>query len=857
MSNFTRISALALGVVLCATLLTAQEPQIPNGFDQRRSNVKYGALEEVKYYSQTAEQDRLAKVLLPANYDKEKKYPVLYLLHGIGGDENEWFGGAPNEILSNLTSEGKLPETIVVFANERVRHKDVVKAPDPFSIEHFREFNAFLDDFKTSLSPEIEKRYSIKPGRENHAVAGLSMGGRNALYVGLSLIDRFGYIGAFEPAPGVLPYPAEPGLFTKETLTVPDQYKDTTFVLVSKGTRDNVVGDNPKTYADVLAENGVDPHFVQLEGGHDFKVWKESLYLFALKLFPNTEKDNSEERLVFKLDTENIKNARIGLQFGSIEPSEDAAIRCEVKEKPQNAWNFGVRFIVNERIERGEKLVLSFKARTLAAQTESGLARVNAFYETNAAPFSKSLFTPVEIGRAWREYSFPFTSREATEGGKAAAGIFMGELIQTLEISDLKLSKLGQSSDVSTIAVPVLLYEGQDPDAAWRKEAEKRIDENRKGSLTVRVFDQDGKPLEGIDVKIRQTSSTFRWGTAVVAGRIFDPSEDGRKYRDFIEKYCNVVVFENDLKWFGWQNPRGRQNVKRALDWFDERKIAVRGHCLVWPSWRNSNRAWRTIEDADVLRKTVKDHILDETSELKGRLIEWDVVNEPYDNRDLWQKLGKSEIAEWFKTARQGDPDARLFINDYGILSGEGLDRRKQDFYFNTIKEIMDAGAPIGGIGMQGHFGRQGTPPQRVIDIVNRFSELGLPIAVTEHDIDSQDAKYQEEYTRDFLTAAFSCPAVEEILVWGFWARSHWRPNAAYMSADWTLTPAGKVWTELISQKWRSNLDVKTDANGECQERVFLGQYTVEIGSGDQVQTVGVAVSKEGAVSEVKVNAVK
>ena len=319
----------------------------------------------------------------------------------------------------------------------------------------------------------------------------------------------------------------------------------------------------------------------------------------------------------------------------------------------------------------------------------------------------------------------------------------MGELIQTLEISDLKLSKLGQSSDVSALAVPVLLYEGQEPDAAWRKDAEKRIDENRKGLLTVRVLDQDGKPLEGIDVKIKQTSSSFRWGTAVVAGRIFDPSEDGRKYRDFIEKYCNVVVFENDLKWFGWQNPRGRQNVKRALDWFDERKIAVRGHCLVWPSWRNSNRTWRTIEDANVLRKTVKDHILDETSELKGRLIEWDVVNEPYDNRDLWQKLGKSEIAEWFKTARQGDPDARLFINDYGILSGEGLDRRKQDFYFNTIKEIMESGAPIGGIGMQGHFGRQGTPPQRVIDIVNRFSELGLPIAITEHDIDSQDAKYQ------------------------------------------------------------------------------------------------------------------
>ncbi|MBQ9813955.1 MAG: endo-1,4-beta-xylanase [Thermoguttaceae bacterium] len=858
---FGLLAAFALSVASLAFGAYVEEDVAPSGFDKRQEGVQYGELQQIKYYSKTTENERPVNVFVPNNYNPDKKYPVLYLLHGIGGNEFEWFGGQPNEVVGNLVAKGEAPEMIVVVPNIRVRHKDA-KEPPLMSPEGFKEFDAFLDDFQTSLKPEIEKRYSVDASRESQAIAGLSMGGREALHLGIKLCAQIGYIGAFEPAPGLLPYAAEESLFKPETLTLPDEYKNSTYVFVTKGDRDGVVRQWPQQYAETLEKNGVDPHFVELHGGHDFKVWKESLYRFVKVVFKgqNSAEANEEnaesknEKVLFQANAQDFLNYRIQNPSAKYEAA-DGAVRSEITRQGRNPWDVGFRVPLNAPVEKGEVLTLSFKARTIAAQTEAGLAKIRVFFEQNTDPFTKSLFKQVEIGREFKEYSFSFSSVNNYESGRCAFGIFMGDLVQTLEVADVKLVSLGKGADVEALSDAVLNYDGQELDAPWRKAAEERIEAIRKGDLKIKVVDQNGSPMPTANVKIRQISSQFRWGTCVVAGRMTSDSEDAKKYRDFIEKYCNVVVFENDMKYFGWANPRNRANIMKALDWFDERGIAVRGHNLVWPSWRNSDRNWRSLEnDPEALRKAVRDHVLEESSALKGRLIEWDVVNEPYDNRDIWQILGKEEIAEWFKVAREGDPDARLFLNDYGILSGEGRDRRKQDFYYNTLKEILDVGAPLGGIGMQGHFGSRGTPPTRVIEIIERFSELGLPIAITEHDIDSTDPKYQADFTRDFLTAAFSCEAVEEILTWGFWERSHWRPNAAYMSADWNLTPAGKVWTELVGEKWRSSLEIQTDFYGEAKTRVFCGEYEIEAINGGQENSARVVVPREGAEIEIKFN---
>ncbi len=522
--------------------------------------------------------------------------------------------------------------------------------------------------------------------------------------------------------------------------------------------------------------------------------------------------------------------------------------RCEIFETPESPWAFSLRFLVDRPVEKGEVLLLEFRARTVSAKTESGLGSIGPMFETSDPPYVKSLNQRVELGLAWRDYSLPFRCVESRDAGKSAIVFFLGYLPQTVEISDIKLSSFGKNFDASTLRNSEPRYKGAEPDAPWRAAAQERIEKIRKGDLTLQIVDADGKPVPNAAVEIRQTRSAFGWGTAVVAGRLLAQGADADAYRDFLVKYCNRAVFENDLKWFGWQNRRNRADVFRALDWLDERQIDVRGHCLVWPSWRNSTPRWRELaSNPEALDAAIREHIRDEASALRGRVVDWDVVNEIHDNNDILKILGDDILVDWFQEARAADPNARLFINDYGILSGEGLDRRKQTSYFRAIKKLIDAGAPIGGIGMQSHFGQTATPPERLLEILDRFAELGLPISITEHDVDATDKAFQAEFTRDFLTAAFSHPAVDEILVWGFWERSHWRPESAYFSADWTPTPAGKVWQELVGETWRSNLDATSNEAGNVATRVFLGDYRITVRVGDKTSTVETTVEKKAA----------
>lgn len=245
----------------------------------------YGTLKTICYDSSTTGTTRKANIILPSGYTSEKEYPVLYLLHGIGGDHTEWLEGDPVNVIGNLAAEGKIPETIVVMPNVRARANDAGNPPDMYDVSHFAAFDNFINDLRDNLMPYMENTYSIAKGRENTAIAGLSMGGRESLYIGLSMPETFGYIGAFEPAVGLLPYAREDGLFSEDTLKLPEQYNDKTFLMIVRGTSDTVVGTAPLDYHNALTKNGTSHIYYVTEGGHEFKVWKNGLYHFATRIF--------------------------------------------------------------------------------------------------------------------------------------------------------------------------------------------------------------------------------------------------------------------------------------------------------------------------------------------------------------------------------------------------------------------------------------------------------------------------------------------------------------------------------------------------------------------------------------------
>ena len=255
----------------------------PEGFDQRQDGVTYGTTVFKTYLSRTTGAFRKVLVILPPDYTAEKDYPVLYLLHGIGGDHSEWSGGKPDVVVGNLIASGEAPEMIIVMPNVRARQNDAANPSDVYSASHFAAFDNFINDLTNDLMPFIAKEYSVREGRENTAVAGLSMGGREALYIGLSLPETFGYVGAFCPAPGVLPYYAEGGLFQPADFKATEGYES--YILINAGEWDGVVGEWPSTYADTLTANGTPVTFYTMPGGHDFNVWKHGLYNFAQRIF--------------------------------------------------------------------------------------------------------------------------------------------------------------------------------------------------------------------------------------------------------------------------------------------------------------------------------------------------------------------------------------------------------------------------------------------------------------------------------------------------------------------------------------------------------------------------------------------
>ncbi|RKI28174.1 hypothetical protein D7V82_09285 [bacterium 1xD8-6] len=261
----------------------------PDNYRAFRNDVKYGEVQTLKYFSSTTQRERTLSVVLPPDYSKEKQYPVCYLLHGLGQDHTDWLNANAPLIIGNMIASGTAEEMILVLPNCRARANDAANPPDAFSLGNYQAFDNFINDLRDNVMPFIKENFSIKEGRENTAIAGFSMGGRTALYIGLSMQETFGHIGGFCPAPGLFAYTmngvSEDGLFTKEAFRLSDAYADNTLLMVVAGKTDTIVGNFPETYHNALAENGTKHIWYKKAGGHDVNVMNNALYNFAMRIF--------------------------------------------------------------------------------------------------------------------------------------------------------------------------------------------------------------------------------------------------------------------------------------------------------------------------------------------------------------------------------------------------------------------------------------------------------------------------------------------------------------------------------------------------------------------------------------------
>ena len=251
----------------------------------------YGTIEHKTYFSTSANRDKGVNVQVPNNYDPSKKYPVLFVLHGIMGSENDMTNGMNvSETIADAVAKGKTKDMIVVYP--QMFTSKTMAYPSGINLESVLAYDAFQEDIKNDLIPWLKENYSVAEGRENMAITGFSMGGREALYIGTQNTDIFGYVGGACPAPGITPgqdmYMNHPGTIPNEAdFKIPDGKPLPYILLISGGTNDGTVGTFPESYHNILTTNGVDHVWHKINGtGHGADSVGPHMYNFINHIFP-------------------------------------------------------------------------------------------------------------------------------------------------------------------------------------------------------------------------------------------------------------------------------------------------------------------------------------------------------------------------------------------------------------------------------------------------------------------------------------------------------------------------------------------------------------------------------------------
>jgi enterochelin esterase-like enzyme len=358
--DFIRKSIIVLIILSNQQILFTQDniDPPPAGFDSYKSDIAHGESVVVSYYSSTVGIDRQTRIYLPPGYTSDSTYNVLYLLHGIGGDINEWYNyGMPHYILDNLYAEGKIDPMVVVLPNGRAMVDDS-PGSNIFAEDKIAGFANFEFELIKDLVPFIDTAYSVKPDREARAIAGLSMGGGQALNFGLAHLDTFAWVGAFSPAPN-----------TKAAASlIPDLSEDTAKISalwISCGSEDDLLYVSQNTH-DFMIQNNID-HYYLIESGkdHEWSVWKSGLYHFAQRIFGR----------VPEIDTASA---------GISQNQNDIGFKISYNPLYQTITLFGINYIEKLNIcDINGRLVLSYSnscSNTLnIAQLSSGVYLVNLY----------------------------------------------------------------------------------------------------------------------------------------------------------------------------------------------------------------------------------------------------------------------------------------------------------------------------------------------------------------------------------------------------------------------------------------------------------------------------------------------
>ena len=382
--------------------------------------------------------------------------------------------------------------------------------------------------------------------------------------------------------------------------------------------------------------------------------------------------------------------------------------------------------------------------------------------------------------------------------------------------------------------------------------------DHRQASLRLRVLNPDGTPAAGRKVRIDQTNHKFLFGCGVFdAVDLMRASDESRKafLLERLEKWRALFNYGTlPFYWGRYEPVEGKpayDETIAAARWLREKGVQVKGHPLCW---HTACADWLLkYSNGEILRRQLE-RIRRDVTAYRGVIGLWDVINEVvimpvfdrYDNAitRICRELGQvGLVKEVFAAAKECDPDAVLLINDFNTSKS----------YENLLESLLEAGVPIGAIGIQSHQHQGYWGLEKLRDVLSRFSRFGLPIHFTEntlisgelmppHIVDLNDwqvdswpstpegEERQAREVTEMFTELFAHPLVEAITIWDFNDGCWLKAPSGVVREDNSEKPVYHALQDLIHGRWETHLEGETDAGGCLRLTGFKGEYTLASG---------------------------
>lgn len=497
---------------------------------------------------------------------------------------------------------------------------------------------------------------------------------------------------------------------------------------------------------------------------------------------------------------------------------------------PEEPWSAQVSARATQgSVKKGDRLLVCYDARRRDGPHGSAVAKI----QMPAPPYTMAGMTKAAaFGGKWERVNQAMIAQ--CDLPVAEVVLFLGEQIQTVEITNLRLINYGPDFDMAKLPGLKESYEGREPDAAWRKEALARIDKIRMADMAVRFVDALGEPIANKSMTVELDHHEFGFGSCVTRKMLMDDGPDGQQYRNIIKRTFSRVVFENDLKPGLFPDQvKGREELDKSIAWLAANGISIRGHYLMQDAVDPWTR--KGLSDPAQLKEVLLSSVRERINYLGNRVVEWDAINHPIG----WQgaeMLGKkappfdSLGMDVFQMARSLTKLPLCINEDQLFRPGP-----QQDGTFELLSKLKELGVLVDGLGNQAHFHSSFLPaPEYLLKVTDRFATVVPKQVITELDIVTNgDDLLAADYLRDCMIAIFSHSAYDGLILWGFWEGAHWRPEAALWRKDWSSKPAARVWEDWIGNHWHTQLTLKTDPNGIAVWRGFKGSYRANIDGND------------------------